>query len=206
MTSIWGPLGWMTLHSMASLYPDAPTHSERQLMVSWLDIFAGTITCPSCREHFTELLGSYRQKYPNMLDSRATFLLFSFRAHNSVNARISKPIYPTVEQCFEVLRTNTKTRSATDYRNSYINHIRRFWRTMQDMSGISAIKKIHEMAKIEASYARDRTNNFEVIIPEDMVVMPRLPPASGEVPRPIMPAPSAIGRFRITGSGIRLRR
>ena len=196
----------MTLHSMASLYPDTPTHSERQLMVSWLDMFAATITCPSCREHFTELLGSYRQKYPNMLDSRANFLLFSFRAHNSVNARISKPVYSTVEQCFEVLRSNTKVRPTTDYRNSYINHIRRFWRTMQDMSGISAIKKIHEMTKIEASYARLRTNNFEVIIPEDMVVMARLPPPSGEPPRPAMPIPSAIGRFRITGSGIRLQR
>ena len=191
---------------MASLYPDTPTHSERQLMVSWLDMFAATITCPSCREHFTELLGSYRQKYPNMLDSRANFLLFSFRAHNSVNARISKPVYSTVEQCFEVLRSNTKVRPTTDYRNSYINHIRRFWRTMQDMSGISAIKKIHEMTKIEASYARLRTNNFEVIIPEDMVVMARLPPPSGEPPRPAMPIPSAIGRFRITGSGIRLQR
>jgi FAD-linked sulfhydryl oxidase len=205
MTSIWGPLGWMTIHSMASLYPDTPTQSERQLMVSWLDMFAATITCPSCREHFTELLGSYRQKYPNMLDSRSTFLLFSFRAHNSVNARISKPIYSTVEQCFELLRTNTRTRSATDYRNSYINHIRRFWRTMQDMSGISAMKKIHEMAKIEMSYASPRTNNFEVIIPEDTVVMGRLPPPSGEPVRPVM-VPSAIGRFRITGSGIRLQR
>jgi hypothetical protein len=73
------------------------------------------------------------------------------------------------------------------------------------MSGISAIKKIHEMAKIEASYARLRTNNFEVIIPEDMVVMARLPPP-GEPLRPAMPIPSAIGRFRITGSGIRLQR
>ena len=205
MTSIWGPLGWMTLHSMASLYPDVPTQSERQLMFSWLDMFAATITCPSCREHFTELLGSYRQKYPNMLDSRSTFLLFSFRAHNSVNARLSKPVYLTVEQCFEVLRTNTKTRSATDYRISYINHIRRFWRTMQDMSGISAIKKIHEMSKIESSYAYTRTNNFEVIIPEDTVVMGRLPPPSGEPVRPVM-VPSAIGRFRITGSGIRLQK
>jgi hypothetical protein len=195
----------MTLHSMASLYPDVPSQPERQLMVSWLDMFAATITCPSCREHFTELLGSYRQKYPNMLDSRANFLLFSFRAHNSVNIRLSKPIYQTVEQCFEILRTNTKARSTTDYRNSYINHIRRFWRTMQDMSGISAMKKIHEMTKIEVSYARERTNNFEVIIPEDMVVMARLPPPSGEPVRPVI-VPSAIGRFRITGSGIRLQR
>ena len=145
MTSIWGPLGWMTLHSVASCYSDSPTQSEIALTQTWLDMFQTTITCPSCKEHFGIVLASYRRLYPQMLASRADFLVFTFRAHNAVNRRLNKPIYPTVAACFEALRTIVKTRSAREYRTSYIRHIQRFWRTMQDACGFTALKRINEI-------------------------------------------------------------
>jgi hypothetical protein len=171
MTSIWGPLGWMTLHSVASCYPDTPVQSEKTLMNTWLDMFQSTITCPSCREHFGIALGSYRRQYPHMLSSREEFLVCTFRLHNAVNRRLNKPIHSSVEACFEQLRNNVKTRSARDYRIAYINHIQRFWRTMQDVTGITALKKINEMRKIEYEYFQKHENNFETIIPENNVVL-----------------------------------
>lgn len=172
MTSVWGPLGWMTIHSVSSCYPDNPTHAEIALMSSWLDMFQSTITCPSCREHFEELLAGYRQRFPNYLSSRTNFMLFVFRAHNSVNNRLNKPIYVTVHDCFEVLRNNVKSRPAREYRNAYLNHIRRHWRTLQDTSGMVSLKKIGEMTKIEADYFRTRDNNFEIEIPEGSTFLP----------------------------------
>jgi len=172
MTSIWGPLGWMTLHSAASCYPNKPLPAESALMQTWLDMFRSTITCPSCREHFGTALGSYRRQYPQMLSSREEFLLFTFRIHNSVNRRLNKPVHPSVAACFEQLRANVKMRSAREYRSAYINHIRRFWRTMQDSSGITSMKKIMEMAKIDFEYFQRHDNNFEVDIPESIVVLP----------------------------------
>jgi len=172
MTSIWGPLGWMTLHSVASCYPDNPLPSEMTLMQTWLDMFQGTITCPSCREHFGEALGAYRRTYPRMLSSRTEFLLFTFRVHNSVNRRLNKPVHQDVAACFEQLRNNVKGRSAKEFRTAYINHIRRFWRTMQDASGMTSMKKINEMTKIEIEYVQRHENNFEVDIPESVVVLP----------------------------------
>jgi hypothetical protein len=187
MTSIWGPLGWMTLHSVASCYPDTPTQSEIALSQTWLDMFQTTITCPSCKEHFGIVLAAYRRLYPQMLASRSDFLVFTFRAHNAVNRRLNKPIYPTVASCFEALRLNVKSRSAREYRTSYLGHIQRFWRTMQDASGFTALKRINEMVKIENEYVHKRENNFEVDIPETNVVLANhLLSSPTEEPSPII--------------------
>jgi len=141
-------------------------------MTSWLDMFRDTITCPSCRGHFTEMLAAYRTRFPGMMQSRQEFALFSFRAHNAVNRRLHKPIYDTVDACLGTLKANLKTRTARDYRVSYVNHITRHWRTFQDVTGISALKKIVEMRKIEDEYIAPRDTSFNVPVYPDIVVLP----------------------------------
>lgn len=202
MTSIWGPLGWMTLHSVASLYPNTPTEAERLLMVKWLDLFRDTITCPSCQAHFAELLASYRAQFPNMLYSRRDFLLFTFRAHNSVNKRVGKPVYGTVQECFDLLRKNVQFNKAQSFRITYTNHITRHWRTFQDASGMSAMKKINEIKKIEMQYMAVRSNEFEEIIPEDNLIF-----STGvqEPARPMFINRNA-PRLVMTATGMRLRK
>ncbi len=210
MTAIWGPLGWMTLHSVATSYPDNPTQPERELMYSWVDMFRDTITCPSCKEHFTALLANYRAQFPNMLASRQEFAMFSFRAHNAVNRRLSKPLRGTLGDCIETLQYNIKTRSASEYRNAYLSHITRHWMMMRDVTGIIAMKKIREMNKIEAEYIRQRDTNFSVDLNPDPVVLPsdvleKNPNAVGPI-RPSIPRNMVGSAFRITANGIRLRR
>ena len=208
MTSIWGPLGWMTLHSVASCYPDNPLPAESSLIQTWLDMFQSTITCPSCREHFGSALGAYRRTNPRMLGSRSDFLLFTFRIHNSVNRRLNKPVHPDVAACFAQLRNNVKTRSAREYRIAYLNHIRRFWRTMQDASGITALKKINEMSKIEGEYLQRHENNFEIDIPEASVVVPGqvFSTASEEPPAPIRLDTRSAPRMGLFGGRFQVRR
>ena len=211
MTSVWGPLGWMTLHSVASLYPDTPTEAERQLMITWLDLFRDTITCPSCQAHFAELLSNYRAQFPNMLYSRRDFLVFTFRAHNAVNKRIGKPVYPTVQSCFDVLRNNVKFNKTLNFRISYTNRITMHWRVFQDASGMAAMKRIHQIKKIEMQYMSARSNEFEVMIPEDNVVIdigpqPMLTLSNGQpIPRPTIAA-SGGSRMTMQGGRLRLRR
>lgn len=226
MTAIWGPLGWMTLHSVASVYPEQPTQAEKQLMSVWLELFRDTITCHHCRSHFTEMYDLYRQKFPGMLSSRQEFMAFSFRAHNAVNRRLGKPIYNSVAECMETLRNNVKTRSAREYRTAYINHIRRYWRTMTDVAGMVAVKKINQMSQIETDYFLSRDTNFEVDVEETLVVLPHGVIEKVEkglfsrmaAQRPAAPAPTAAptapaaparripqAGFRITAAGLRLR-
>ena len=172
MTAVWGPLGWMTLHSVSSMYPETPTAAEQQLMRSWLDMFRDTITCHYCKSHFTEMLDMYRSKIPTMLNSRQDFMAFAFRAHNTVNRRLNKPIYNSVAECMERLRENTKIRTASEYRKAYLTHIRKYWATLRDTSGLVAARKIAEMVKIENDYFASRDTNFNVEVQETPVVLP----------------------------------
>lgn len=96
-----------------------------------------------------------------------------------------------------------------EYRYAYINHIRRFWRTMQDMSGIAALKKVNEMQKIEVEYFGKNDSNFEVDIPEDSVVLPNQPMnMHEEQPNPLrIQASTARGsRLTFTGGVLKLTR
>ena len=178
-------------------------------MRSWLDMFRDTITCPSCRDHFTKLLSAYRTVFPNMLASRQNFTVFTFRAHNAVNRRLHKPVYGDVQACMDLLKTNVKTHSARDYRLSYLNHISRHWRMMRDATGISALRKLTEMNKIELEYLGPRDTGFAVEITPDLVVLP--PDVLDKEPREsapqgrILQPPAGFG-FRLTSGGIRIRR
>ena len=198
----------MTLHSTAFAYPESPTKAEGELMGAWLDMFRDTITCPSCKEHFTAILTNYRSQFPDMLSSRQAFVLFTFRVHNAVNRRLQKPIFGSVAECVETLRNNVKSRSAKDYRISYINHITRHWRVFQDVTGIVALKKIQEMKRIEIEYVSPRDANFAVTIHEDIVLLPQTTLEGTAATQPV----TMVGRrggggggFRLTATGFRLR-
>jgi hypothetical protein len=137
--------------------------------------------------------------------------MFAFRVHNVVNARLSKPVYSTVEECMTVLRTNIKTRSAADYRMSYINHILRYWASFQDTAGITTLKKVLEMKKIEIDYFASRDTRFEVTLVDEGVVIPRnwIEHQPGgyqpEVPRvSLRPTETSRAGFRMVGGRIRL--
>lgn len=199
----------MTLHSVALSYPETPTQSEKELMRSWLDMFRDTITCPHCREHFTTMLTAYRAAFPDMLTSRQTFAMFTFRAHNAVNRRLKKPVYTTLDECMTTLKSNLKTRSARDYRISYVNHATRHWRTFQDITGIAALKKLNEMKKIETEYFMPRDTNCEAVLKQDVVVLPQDMLEKTTEPQPVRPfrlsSSAGAGGFRITPNGLRLR-
>lgn len=209
MTSIWGPLGWITLHSVATLYPENPTQAERDLVSSWLEMFRDTITCAHCKSHFGTVLQTYQKLFPNMMASRQEFAMFTFRVHNAVNRRLNKPVQMTLGECMEKLRATLKTRSASEYRKAYLNHIMRYWASLQDISGIVASRKVREMRKIEVEYLVSRDTNFNVTLTPDPVVLPTdvLEKRSEPPPHPMRLARDSqtVAGFRITPKGIRLR-
>jgi hypothetical protein len=201
----------MTLHSVSTIYPERPTQSEKDLMTQWLGLFAETITCQYCRDHFRSMRQAYQAKFPGYLDSRQAFAMFAFRCHNVVNARLSKPVYGTMEECMTVLRGNLKTRTAQDYRISYVNHIMRYWSQMQDTIGITSLKKVLEMKKIEVDYFGPRDTKFEVSLSDEGVIIPRswveLTPGGHvpETPRPsLRMTDTSRAGFRIVGGRMRL--
>ena len=157
------------------------------------------------------MLQNYRARFPNFLNSRQDFAMFAFRAHNSVNARLHKPVYQTLAECMEILRNNIKTRTAANYRVSYLNHIARYWGTIQDISGIVAMKKVMEMRKIETEYFSKNDTQFNITLAEDIVVIPQNWVEKDTVVRPLVPVVRAPplnvngrGGIRVVGGRIRL--
>jgi hypothetical protein len=158
------------------------------------------------------MLQNYRARFPTMLNSRQEFAMFVFRAHNAVNARLSKPVYKTLEECLTVLRNNIQNQTPAGYRIAYLNHITRYWNTLQDISGIVALKKIKEMRKIEADYFGSRDTHFNVTLADLGVVIPRewVEGGSSQVATPAqslrfsMDKPVKAG-FQLVGGRIRLR-
>ena len=210
----------MTLHSISTSYPESPTLAEKNLTSAWLDMFRDTITCPHCREHFGEILANSRKILQNLLNTRQDFAELVFRVHNTVNRRLKNPDYDTVGACMERLRENVKNRTARDYRQAYLNHIARFWKTFQDISGLVALKKINEMRRIEAEYFGPKDTNFNVDIREDLLTVPRgvlERESPEEVPRVFSPRPVAVipervpsrmplgVGYKMTAGGLRLR-
>jgi hypothetical protein len=65
---------------------------------------------------------------------------------------------------------------------------------------MAALKRIMELQKIENEYMRPRSNEFEVMIPEDTVVYSPGP----EPTQP--PVARSGGRMVMTANGFRLRR
>ena len=105
MTAIWGPMGWMTLHSISLLYPNDPSPSDKQVLQSFLDDFANSITCPHCERHFKTIFENYRKLHPEWSSSKFQLFLFVARAHNTVNKRLEKPLKTTVQECLDAFMT-----------------------------------------------------------------------------------------------------
>ena len=137
MTAIWGPMGWMTLHSISLLYPNDPSPSDKQILQKFLDDFANSITCPHCEKHFKTMFENYRKLHPEWSSSKFELFLFIARAHNTVNKRLEKPLKKTVQECLDAFVQNTQYTSAIDFRRKYITYVAQ--RMAAEMSGDTMI-------------------------------------------------------------------
>lgn len=169
MTKLWGPMGWMTLHSVSLIYPETPTPAERALAGKFLDLFTNTISCIHCQNHFKTMRSIYAVSTPNYLESRQTFALFVFRAHNTVNKRLDKPIQGTVSECLQALKNATSQTSFAQFRHSYISYLLRNWGRDMSGDGFFLKKQATEMMKINNEYWSLRDIPIPDLLEEDVL-------------------------------------
>jgi len=170
MTKLWGPLGWMTLHSISLLYPVSPTANDVKQTERFLNLFAETITCQYCKTHFASMYAIYKLRHPDFLSSRQKFAMFIFRAHNTVNKRLDKPIQQTVGECMATLMHNIQNTSFAEFRNNYITYLQRNWSKERTGDGMIFGGGAREMKRINDEFWSKKETLEDIELDEDNVL------------------------------------
>ena len=154
MTKVWGPMGWMVLHSISAAYPDHPTVEEKTILNEFMNAFGTTITCAKCREHFGTMFRNYKNNIPSWANSKQDLFLAICRLHNTVNQRIFKPTPNTVAECIVSLKNATSYTSQFEFRKKYIEYLWKDWTTYGRGTSYQplAINAIKIMQKINEEY------------------------------------------------------
>jgi hypothetical protein len=84
-------------------------------------------------------------------------MLFVFRAHNTVNKRLDKPILYSVKDCITTLKNANSYSSLDSMRNAYLIYLQNNWNKELSADGFSMRKKIQELFKINNDYFNKRT-------------------------------------------------
>jgi hypothetical protein len=166
MTSLWGPLGWMTLHSISLLYPEYPSQADKQILKRYMDLFRETITCPHCQSHFKVIYTNYARAHPEWTNSRFDFFMFVVRAHNTVNRRLNKPKPDSVQACLDMYKATTQNTSGLGYRTAYINYLLRNYGREMSGEGFMHAAEVREMKRITEEYwnmkKEESTSSFQM--------------------------------------------
>ena len=152
MTSLWGPLGWMTLHSVSLLYPEIPSQADKEILKRYMASFRDSISCPHCEQHFRIMFQNYTASHPQWNSSRFQFFLFVVRAHNTVNRRLNKPRPATVQECLNMYVANTKFNSGAVYRKKYLDYLFSNWGREMTGEGMMHMGQARQMKKITEEY------------------------------------------------------
>jgi hypothetical protein len=191
MTKIWGPMGWMTLHSISICYPDEPTQSDKQILEEFMNAFTSTISCPSCQQHFSTMFSGYKQSVPTWKNSKRDLFLAICRMHNTVNKRLNKPTPKTVEECLMFIKNATSYTSLFDFRKNYIEYLQKEWRREFGYN----LHNVQKMKKINEEYWNSKETSISSITfhEEDVLTYP--------TQHKIVPI-----RFKMTGFGFQPRK
>ena len=127
MTKIWGPPGWIFLHSITFGYPyiieeNNAEHIEKKNDYKYLFNSIGKVfPCKYCRDSYNE----YIKEIPidKYLKSRANLCKWLYIIHNKVNAKLGVPkcnipSFKQVQNKYETFRAKCKKTTATDRNNS----------------------------------------------------------------------------------------
>ena len=105
---IWGPSGWIFLHSITLNYPDNPSQKDKQNYKHFFESLQFTIPCEKCKTHYQENLQKY--SLDNALNNKETLFNWLVNIHNEVNEKNNKDIlsYDKVKQIYKDLYSNKK--------------------------------------------------------------------------------------------------
>jgi len=204
-------MGWMTLHSISVCYPENPGQGDKEILKRFMKLFAESITCPSCKNHFTSMFDTYTKIHPEWANSRFDLFVAICRLHNTVNKRLDKPRISTVRDALITLAAATSVTSASVFRTSYIQYLLNNWIRQGDGEGMIFANVARQMMKINTEYWSFREVSYHsVVFPEANLLefVPENPKIYnlGNGMQPFVPANISNVGFRLTGGRLTLGR
>jgi len=86
--SVWGPVTWHFLHTVAAKIRPESFASQRNELITLVRKVCDVLPCPECRSHASQNLS--RANFSN-IKSRDDLINFLFEFHNVVNTQTRKP-------------------------------------------------------------------------------------------------------------------
>ena len=88
---IWGPGGWLFLHSITLNYPENPSDKDKMFHKNFFLNLQNVLPCPNCSRHYSINL----KKYPidEALENKELLTKWLINIHNEVNKANFKKIY-----------------------------------------------------------------------------------------------------------------
>jgi len=92
---IWGPHGWIFLHTIGYGYPDNPTNKEQSDAISFFNALGTVLPCKTCSELYIKDI----KKYPieDHVKSKTNLIKWINKMHNQVNKNLNKIQYTDIE-------------------------------------------------------------------------------------------------------------
>ena len=87
--TVWGPIFWATIHTVALAYPDQPSYPQKRAAKEFYMSLVELIPCPVCRTHYAAHLKT--SPIGPFLDSRTDLVDWTLKLHNKVNLDLAKP-------------------------------------------------------------------------------------------------------------------
>ena len=98
-TRVWGPAGWLFLHSIAQNYPWKPTEEQKVNYIFFFKLVGNVLPCRYCRESYQGFIeDSDTQLNINVMKSRVTLVRWLYLIHNKVNEKLNINTGPTLKE------------------------------------------------------------------------------------------------------------
>jgi hypothetical protein len=98
-TRVWGPAGWIFLHSIAQNYPWEPSAEKKENYKLFFRLIGEVLPCRYCREsyqHFIKEQGTCLDD--SVLQDRKTLTEWLYKIHNKVNKKLGEKNIPTFKE------------------------------------------------------------------------------------------------------------
>jgi hypothetical protein len=146
-TRVWGPAGWLFLHSIAQNYPWKPTDEQKKNYLSFFKSVGNVLPCRYCRDSYQKFITGVDNWKPTSMElensdpltyednglildmsklkSRETLVKWLYELHNRINKKLGVDCVPTLKEVwnkYESFRSKcTKSKKPSKPKNGCLD-------------------------------------------------------------------------------------